>query len=348
MFVDKTPLRRGFYGGVTLIGAWLGVKYALPALIPFFLGGAVALGAEPMVRLLHRRAGWPRWAASGVGVSLVLLILVGLVTAVAAFGVRQAGRLAVLLPRLVDSASGVRQWLLAMTGRVPGALGNAMSQGVERVFSGAMTEGLVDRGLTMASRILEGVGDGFFALVTGVLAAYMISARWQRLGKLVPAQWRERLIPELRSVGRAVWGWLWAQIQLAGVAFVLMAVGFLLLRIPGGIGWAAGIAVVDAFPVLGCGTVLIPWSVVSFLQGRSVRGVGLLGIYALVWLVRSVLEPRMVGKELGLDPLVTLLSVYAGLKLFGFVGLLLAPVAVMVILRAWSGFRDCDSSPEGV
>ena len=346
--MDKTPFRPVFYGGIALVGAWLGVKYAIPALIPFFLGGAVALGAEPTVRLLNRRAGLPRWAASGLGVSLVLLLVTGLVTAVAAFAVGQAGRLAELLPRLVDSASGARQWLLGIAGRMPDTLGNAVSQGVERVFSGAMTDGLVDRGLTMATRILEGVGDGFFALVTGVLAAYMISVRWQVLERLVPDRWRQRLVPELRSVGHALGGWVWAQMRLAGVAFLLMAVGFLLLRIPGGIGWAAGIAVVDAFPVLGCGTVLIPWGLICFLQGRSARGVGLLGVYALVWLVRSVLEPRMVGKELGLDPLVTLLSVYAGLKLFGFVGILLAPVAVMAVLRAWSGLRDCDSSPDEV
>jgi predicted PurR-regulated permease PerM len=75
---------------------------------------------------------------------------------------------------------------------------------------------------------------------------------------------------------------------------------------------------------------LIPWSVVCLLQGDTARGIGLLAVYAVVWLVRSVLEPRLVGKELGLDPLVTLFSVYAGLRLLGIGGMLLAPFAAMV------------------
>ena len=78
---------------------------------------------------------------------------------------------------------------------------------------------------------------------------------------------------------------------------------------------------------------MIPWSVICLLQGETARGAGLLGLYAVVWLIRSVLEPRLLGKELGLDPLVTLLAMYAGYKLFGFLGMILSPLLAVAAVR---------------
>lgn len=348
--MSKTPFWDAIRVAAALIGVWLGLKFALPVLLPFLFGGAVALGAEGVVRLLHQRAGLPRAVASGIGVSLVLLILTGLLAAVVALAARQTGRLSAALPRLAELWTGfleqLRQWLQGVTGRVPGGLGQKMAEGVDRLFSGggSLLDGVLDRMLNVVSRILEGVTNGFVGVVTGVLAAYMISVRLPRLRRLgvryVPRRWREKLIPELRGMGRAVWGWAWAQIKLAGVAFVLMAAGFLVLGISNGVGWAAGIALLDAFPILGCSMVLIPWALVCLVQGQKARGIGLLGVCTVVWLVRSALEPRLVGKELGLDSLVTLLSVYGGLKLFGFPGMLLVPIGVMGVLRGIRGLRS--------
>ena len=88
---------------------------------------------------------------------------------------------------------------------------------------------------------------------------------------------------------------------------------------------------VDAFPVLGTGTVLIPWALVCFIQGEGARAVGLLGLYAVAALTRSAMEPKLLGQHLGLDPLTTLLALYAGYRFWGLPGMLLSPLlAVMV------------------
>ena len=85
-------------------------------------------------------------------------------------------------------------------------------------------------------------------------------------------------------------------------------------------------AAVDAVPLLGSGTVLLPWALVSFLSGAPVRAVGLLGIYATALLTRSSLEPRLLGRQLGLDPLAALMARYAGYRIWGFGGMILAPI----------------------
>lgn len=87
----------------------------------------------------------------------------------------------------------------------------------------------------------------------------------------------------------------------------------------------------DAVPVLGTGTVLVPWSLIRFLQGDAVQGAGLLVIFALAWLLRSVLEPRIVGRSLGLDPLISLAAFYVGFQVWGIPGMILAPMAAALI-----------------
>ena len=83
--------------------------------------------------------------------------------------------------------------------------------------------------------------------------------------------------------------------------------------------------------MLGTGTILIPWSVICFLRENTLQAVGLLAIYTVISLVRSVLEPRFVGKELGLDPLLTLIAIYAGYRIWGLPGMLLAPVLAVLV-----------------
>ena len=124
-----------------------------------------------------------------------------------------------------------------------------------------------------------------------------------------------------------------AEVKLAGIAFVVMATGFLLLRIENSFVWAALITLVDAFPIFGVGTVLVPWALVCFLQRNIAKGIGLLAIYAVAWLSRSILEPKLVGRGLGLDPLATLIAIYAGWKLWGIVGMLLAPILTLAVAQ---------------
>ena len=107
---------------------------------------------------------------------------------------------------------------------------------------------------------------------------------------------------------------------------MLTGIAFFLLRVSQPLFWAALVALVDAFPILGTGTILVPWSIFSFLQSDPVLAFGLLILYGATALTRSVLEPRLLGQQLGLDPLVTLMTLYAGYRLWGIGGMLLTPM----------------------
>ena len=108
----------------------------------------------------------------------------------------------------------------------------------------------------------------------------------------------------------------------------------MLLRVQNALLWAFLTALVDAVPLLGTGTILIPWALFSLLQGKNWLGLGLLGLYAIAALTRSAMEPRLVGRQLGLDPLLTLIALYGGYRFWGFGGMLAAPLICVVVKEA--------------
>ena len=99
------------------------------------------------------------------------------------------------------------------------------------------------------------------------------------------------------------------------------------------------VALLDALPLLGTGTVLIPWALVRMAAGDVALGLGLLGLYGAAALIRNILEPKLLGAQLGLSPLLTLVAIYAGWRLGGFWGMLLLPMGAMVLSQLWQSAR---------
>ena len=329
--------------GALTVGGFLALRFLLPLAAPFLLGTLLALGSEPMVRFFRERCGLGRGMAAGLGVTMTLSLLILTVILLCGLAVRQLRLLADILPELemgirtgLGSLSG---WLLGLAARAPEGIREALVDTVGDLFSGgtAMLERAVDLMLDLASGLLSRVPGGALRLFMGIISAYMISGKLplirDSIKKRVPRERIEGWRQELGRIRQTVMGWLKAQVKLSAVTFCLALVGLLLLRIPHSPLWAAVIALVDAFPVLGTGTVLLPWSLISFLQGDHFRAFALLGLYGAAAVTRTVLEPRLVGRQLGLDPLITLMALYGGYQLFGLPGMLLAPVAAVAVVQ---------------
>lgn len=325
-------------------------RYLLPVALPFLLGAGLALAAEPLVSFFTHKTHLPRSAATGIGVTMTLMLLILLVMILIALLLRELGALAGVLPNLEDTAmrgmSLLEQWLLGFVSRAPGSIGPLLTNRVEGLFSDstALLDQITSRLPGLASGLLKGIPDSALGLFTWLLASFMISAKLPKIKawihtKLPPA-WHEKTLPMLHRLKVSLLGWLKAQLKLIGITFFVLAVGFFILQIPYAPLWALLIALVDALPVLGSGIVLVPWSLVCFLQEDTPRGIGLLGIYATAALLRSVLEPKLVGKQLGLDPLVTLAAMYAGFRLFGFGGMIISPLLAVLLFQFFSAQKE--------
>lgn len=318
--------------------SWLSIQIFLPLFFPFFLGGALALAAEPMVAFLSRHI--PRPLGTGIGITAALCFLT--LTLVIALGLvlRELGFLADMLPDLEQAASNgitaLSQWTMQLLSRLPEGMQNVLQPSVQEFFTGgsAMLEQAFRYLLSITGGILRQVPDSALILGTTVISAYMISSKLPQITAWVRARIsKERLhkiMEQCKGMKDALFGWLKAQAKLMGVTFLILTMGFILLRVTYAPLWAAAISLVDAFPVLGTGTVLIPWSILCLAQGETAKAVGLLGCYAVVSLSRSILEPKLLGSQLGLDPLVTLAALYAGYQLWGLGGMILAPILAVL------------------
>lgn len=332
-------------GGI-LAALLLSLRYLLPLLLPFLVGLAVAWMAEPVARLLVNRARFPRGLATGIAIGGVYLILLAILYGLGRLALDEMDHLTDGLPGVVqgldEAADRVQNWLYGLAQRAPARLQPGLEESIDNLFSNgsALADGAVTRVLGAASQIIVTLPDTFVFLGTAILSSFMISAQLPRLRpflqKKLPASWSEQILPVLQNLRNNLGGWFRAQCKLMGLTFIQLTIGFLILRVNFPLLLGALIALVDALPMLGTGTILVPWGLLVMLQGQTALGLGLIALYGVTSLTRSILEPRLVGRQLGLNPLLTLAALYIGYQLWGVLGMLLAPVLTITILEIWS------------
>ena len=337
----SSPWRKALIAVGIFVALRLGLRYLLPLLLPFLLGTLLALAAEPAVGLGVRKLHLPRWLSAGLGVTATLLLLITTLWLIGALAVRELGHLAGALPDVQQTAQQgmtlLQDWLIGIADRAPDGLRALLTQVVLEFFGSgsALLTQVTGRIPGLLTAMLGWIPDGAIGLGTGILAGFMISARLPAIkafiSRRLPAAWREKYLPALRRMRSALGGWLKAQLKLMTVTYGIVTVGLLLTGISYSPVWALLVAAVDAVPVLGTGTVLIPWILVTLLQNQPLRALGLLCTYLAAGLTRTVLEPRLVGRHLGLDPLVTLVFFYVGYKQWGVLGMLLAPLLATAV-----------------
>lgn len=342
-----------WYGAVAAL-VWAGVRYALVWLLPFLLALGLAMLLEPLMERARRGLRLKR----GFTAAVVTLVLVGgVLAALAAVLVRSVEQALALLAALPEQLAGLPEALGRVQDRI-GAFCAACPEGLRRWMEEALADvprlassltGQVSsaalRGLSALMGALPGL---FLACGTTVLAVFFTLSAYPQvmafLRRQLPERWRGRAGGVKANVLDTLGKWLRAECILLLVTFFQLLAGFLLLRQEYALLLAVVIALIDALPVFGTGTILIPWALVLFLRGQTKTGVGLVVLYGAAALSRQALEPRLVGKQVGLNPVLTLLALYTGYRLLGVGGMIVFPITAMLLKQIWdhSGLQ-----PEG-
>ena len=324
------------------VGAiWLTVRFLLPWTAPFLLAMALAAMLEAPVRLLVR-CGWRRGAAAGLLTLLLLAALLWGAGALASRGIAAVTRFArqtpLLMADLGQALERLEARLLSAIAQAPEGVSDylltALDAVSERLYDlpGAISQWALDA----LARAAQGSGNVLLFAVTAGIGTYFISAAYPQTLAFLRAQLPESLDRRLAGMGEDLKGsfgaLLRAQMMLMVMTFFQLLLAFLLLGIPRAPGLAALTALIDALPVFGTGIVLLPWALYSLLLEDLGRGVGLLICWAMVNLVRSCAQAKLLGDQIGLDPLASLIAVYVGWRVWGVWGMLLFPV-LLVTLR---------------
>ena len=350
------------HAAAVIAGGLIGCFVLLPLLLPFVLGYLLSYGAEPAVKALGNRTPLPRWARSGICVTALFAVL-GLalwltVRVLWTELLRLVQQLPELLRQLQPTLEELQGWLTGLARRAPQSLAGPTVRWINKVFADGdlFLQSLYGLLSGLVSGILTGLPKLVLTLITTLIATYMISAAlpevkvWLRTH--LPETWVKGIRTVRQRVHTALGGWLKAQFKLLLLVFGLLTLGLWLLGVEFPLLFGGIIAMLDALPVLGTGTVLIPWALISFLQGSNSMGFGLLTLYAVTALVRTALEPRLVGRQLGLPPLATLVAFYVGFRLFGILGMILLPLLAILVkqfvtLNQPAGSSKSSAAPPG-
>lgn len=326
--------------------AYVALRYLFPWLLPFLLALAAAALLEPAVGALVRR-GVKRPLAAGLCVLGFLSAAGGLLWLLLS---RIFSELSDLLRRLPELLAGLSDamarwegWLTALPERMPGAAAGLLRGALDSVRGGleSLPGELAKKLPGAVSAAVSAAPEALLFAVTLLIGLYFTSASYPSLLHGAASLLPERFLARARRARldlRATLGrWLRAQLLLLLLTFAELTAAFSLLRVRYALLLAALTALVDALPVFGTGTVVLPWAAVELLAGDYPLAAGLGVTYAVVTVLRSCIQPKLLGDQLGLHPLASLASIYVGYRAGGVWGMLLLPVAAITAKQLWPG-----------
>lgn len=280
--------------------------------------------------------------AAALCLTVFFALLMGLTALV---GVRLVTAGTGLVARLPNLYTGVLEPALGDITRAlenyAAHLGPGAYDMITDILSGAsdsLRQGITElslKGVTLVSGFAAKLPKLLLRALMCLIATVFMTVDFSRITAFVARQFpararhvlhktRETFVAVLRQYGKS-YGIIMA------VTFGEILAGLLLIRQPNALALASLIAVFDIFPIVGAGLILAPWGAAALLSGETARGIGLLSLWAIVMLVRQIVEPRVVGHQVGLPPLCTLMAMFVGSSLFGAVGLLGLPIACAIL-----------------
>ena len=339
--------------------AWLFFKYALAALCPFIFAAIIAALVSSSAKKLSRLTKMPEKIIS----TALALLFFGAIAAVLYFSVsRLLGELYDITSRLSSDPDAVSRFLDEIIARLA-PLGERFSF-IKRIIESEALEQLgvdLDRLIpeavssltasitealpSAAMTLFKVIPDTLLFVAVLVISTFYFAADGERIASsissLLPEKWAAKLPVIRRKIYDTLISYVKAYLVIMLMTFCEVFLGLSILGVRYAFVISLVIAVVDILPILGTGSVVVPWAIFSFATSNYKIGIGLLVIYGAVSLVRQIAEPKIVGNSLGLHPLATLASVYIGVKTIGFAGIFIGPV---VALLAANLFRS-DSEP---
>lgn len=332
-----------------MLAAILLLIFVVPRIIvyfmPFVAGWVIALIASPLVRFFEKKLKIKRKASSAFVIILVLSAVIIGVYFIGAKIVEEIANFIEEVPQLWQSTQQdfmeVGQKLEKASMLLPADIRLSFSNLSVKLeeFAGELMDGMGTPTLEALSRFAMNLPTIIIGVIMCLLSSYLfVSDReyvTNLVTKIMPESIMERWHMVKRGLRRAIGGYFKAQLKIELWMYLLLLIGFSILRVPYAFIIAIGVAFLDLLPFFGTGTVLLPWAVIKFLSGDYTMVIGLLIIWGVGQLARQLIQPKIVGDSVGLPPIPTLLLLYIGFKAGGVVGIIIAVPIGLIILNMY-------------
>lgn len=325
---------------VCVVLAYFGLRYLPGLFMPFIFAFFIVLITNPLVNFCERKLKIPRKIGGPIivilAIGLIVLLFYFVITVVlseASDLVKDVSRLLNSMPEKWEKVIASYESFLDRIG-LPAVLRDAFD--FNKLVSN-MTKSLSETldVQNIVSGIVSNASSFLFGFFIMVVATVLLSADYVRIRAFVMRQLSPRYQKTMLNVKvfmkTTVWGYIKTYAIIFAFYFVAMMALFLILKVDHAVLISFLIALVDLLPVLGLGIVFIPWSIISIIGGDVWFGIALIIAYVVLTFVRNLIEPKLIGKQVGIHPFVALLALYLGLELFGVIGVFVLPLSVILL-----------------
>ncbi len=310
--------------------------------IPFILAFLLSLVLNPIADRLHKKVKLPRTVTAVLLIVFAVVILGGIVGGVVYKIVDEVKSLYANFPQIAKSLSdwitNMRAGMENIYSSMPDYLKSTFDStylDIQSSFSSFINKSYqpVVSGAGNVAKKIPGV---FVGTIVFLLSLFFMVSDSENVSNIIKKVIPNKIVEGMRNVcseiKKSLGKYVKAQLIIMSVVFVIIIVGLSILNVEYALLIAIAVAVFDALPFFGSGAVLIPWSLISFIDSNMKNGVGLLIIYLSVLLTRQMIEPKIVSSKIGMNPLVTLMAMYVGYRVFSIGGMILGPVLLVLII----------------
>ncbi len=340
---------------VALVG--VGIYFSLPKVLsaigfmislflPFLLGYVFSLIVNPLADKLQKRLKLPR----GLSAIIVLVVTIGIIGSIIV-GVLwkvfdELRNLYYNFPVIYENImSGFKaiqsKWFTIhnlMPENVQFALDNLINTAEDKLTDVVNNLNYLPM-VEYAGNFAKSLPGVFISLIVFILSSYFMVSDNKTVSNAVHKVLSEKTIDRYHilrdNLGKYLGGYIKAQLIIMSIAFVIIFTGLSILKIEYALLIAVAIAIFDALPFFGSGGILAPWALISFITSDVKLGIGLLIIYVTILLTRQFIEPKIVSKNIGMHPIITLMAMYVGFRTFSIGGLIFGPVTMMIIISLY-------------
>lgn len=315
------------------------LRYALSSLVPFVIALVVAALLRPVLRFLNEKLKMPK-AFTGILLTLtfyLLVLVLGIVVMDRLLDVVRA-----FLMSIPSLWSGTLLPILRSSGEEVSMMLAEFDIGTDFISLNEILNHLGTNITSLSTKLLSAVGNIAFSLpsllisvIICIISTLFMLFDWDKIRDFIYLQFSskngELANKALKQGGSTIRQYIVSYGLILIISFTELSLGFLIIGFKNPFILAALIAVFDILPVVGCGGVLIPWGIICLIIGNARAGFGLLILYAVITVVRNIVEPKIISDQVGLHPLVTIMSMVVGSSLMGGVGLFGLPITLAVL-----------------
>ena len=343
-------LKNIFILTLSIIVVYFSFKLAV-FFMPFLVAFVISLMLEPIIKFIMRKTKLTRRTSSIIVFIIAIVIICGILVWGITTLISEASNLLTNLNTYIDTAYNMFQTLVSNIDltkiNVPEEVMNIIQNSGTEFFETA-TE--------WAKGVLTNIIDFITSMPTlgvytgiSVIALYFICVdkiyMIDQLEHHLPETWVKRIGVHLRTLIKSLGGYLKAELILVLISFFISLIGLYIFYF---IGWniefpliiAIGIAFVDALPIFGSGTVMIPWTGILAFSGDMKLAIGIFVLWCIMSIVRQLIEPRIVSGQIGIHPIFTLIAMYTGFRFLGVWGLLLGPIVLIILKNIYGTLID--------